>query len=189
MTNQEFLNRLIRLEEEKKRQIRRIEDQFVSDREKLFAAYAEANARFRKSDVIIENHPQYGPVGFTIIRVESYETVNEGTTTYIKYRGRALHSDFTGHNTIYGEPMYETIYDRGDKKVKLLKEPLHVSFVVVTSGGREIPAKTARESIEAARTVLTTTDDSIVRYGVTASGKREQIQRIANVNKYFKKNK
>ena len=84
------------------------------------------------------------------------------------------------------EPRFDCIYDRNESAV-LLTEPLHVSYLIVTSAGREIPAKTCRESIETARRVLTSTDEDIISYGITASGEREEIQRISNVNKYFKK--
>ena len=186
MTNKEFLNRLIRLEQDKKRQISKIEEKFDADKEKLFESYAKANARFKSGDVIMQRHPEYGPVGFTIIRVESMRTINEGTSVYLSYYGRELNSDFTESYSTTWMPRYETIWDRAEDTV-LLPKPLHTSFVIVTSTGREIPAKTCREAIEAARTVLTTTYEDIVRYGVTDSGEREEIQAISNARKYFER--
>lgn len=186
MTNQEFFNRLIRLEQEKKRRIQEIEDAFVGNKKKLFESYAKANSRFKPGDVIMLRHPDYGAVPFTIIRVKSMKTVNEGSSVYISYQGRELHTDFSETYSTSMEPRFNCIYDRNEKAV-LLTGPLHVSYLVVTSAGREIPAKTCRESIETARRVLTSTDEDIVSYGITASGEREEIQRISNVNKYFKK--
>ena len=186
MTNQDLFNGLSRLDAERKRRISEAESKYASDRKALLDAYAKANARFRKGDVIMQLHPNYGPVGFTIIRVGSVETVREGSAVFLMYRGREIYPDFTEGCTVGGEPRYEAICDRRSDAA-LLSKPLYVSFIVVTSSGREIPANTYLESINEARSVLTSTDEDVVRYGVTESGERVEIQQLSNVNKYFRK--
>lgn len=186
MTRQELLNKLTRLEEDKKLQISKIEDKFVEDRLAMLDAYAKANAKFKVGDVIIEYHPLYGPVKFTIIRVESIKAVIEMTSVQIQYKGRELHPDFTESYGVSGCPRYETVSDAHE--IKLLTKPMYESYLVVTASGKEIPEKTYMGTLSTAKSILTSSDEEyVIRYGITESGEREEIQKIPNVNKYFRK--
>lgn len=185
ITTQQLLNQTQRIQETMSREIQMAKDKAETERKKLLDAYAKDNARFKTGEVIMENHPTYGPVSFTIIRVETVSSFLEGTTPVITYRGRELYPDFDEANNIYGSPRFETLHDRGNASdITRLEKPLYTSFTVVNAEGKEFPTTSYRQTIEIARRELTGTKTKyVIRYGITPSGERKEIQKIYNVKK------
>jgi hypothetical protein len=188
MTRQELLNSIIRVEEKLKREIMEAEERAKSAKEDLKKSYAASNAKFKKGDIVLQIHPAYGPVPFTIIRVESISTTIDGTTVVLVYRGREMHPDLTESYGVSGAPRYESIYDYGDKDIRLLTMPMYESYVVVNADGKEFPTKSYIRTLDIARSELASTGtEFVIRYGITASGERQEIQKIPNVSKYFRR--
>lgn len=188
MTRQELLNSTIRVDEMCKREIMEAEERAKSAKEDLKKAYAASNSKFKVGDIVAHIHPSYGPVPFTIIRIESISTLIEGTTVTLVYRGREMRPDLTESYGVSGAPRYESIYDYEGNELRLLTMPMYASYVVVTAEGKEIPCNTYLGSLDAARSALTSTStEFVIRYGITASGERDEIQKIPNINKYLKK--
>ena len=188
MTKQELFSEIRRAESRRDRAIAELQDKCKKDVSAIKERFAKESARFKVGDIIMESHPLYGPVHFTIIRVESFETGIDNGNAFVIYRGRELNPDFAESYGVSGYPRYETIYDDGSHEVKVLTKPLYVSFLVVTASGREIPDKTYVRNLDSSRSILTGTDEEyVIRYGITESGEREEIQKIPNVSKYFRR--
>lgn len=188
MTKVEFFKKLGNIEESRRRRIEEVEQDILTSIDYLKDIYARENARFKAGDIIIDHHPAYGPVPFTIIRVESLKTTIDGRRVYVVYKGRELHPDFTEAYSTSWNPRYETIFDDGSHLVEKIDKPLYTAFVDVTAEGKELPARDYRDSIEVARNELTSTDtEYVIRYGIKEDGTREEIQELTNIRKYFKK--
>lgn len=187
MTKQELFSEIRRAESRRDRAIEELQDKCKKEVSDLREKWAKDNARFKVGDIIMDTHPNYGPVHFTIIKIESFYTDIYDGNVYVVYKGRELDPDLAPTYGVSGYPRYETIYDDG-RKVELLTKPLYVSFLVVTASGREIPDKTYTRNLASAKSVLTGTDEEyVIRYGITESGERKEIQKIYNINKYFKR--
>lgn len=185
MNTQELLDEITRVYVTRRKEIDAANDKAENNKKALLKVFARDNARFKAGEVIMENHPAYGPVPFTIIRVETVSAFLDGKTPVIAYRGRELNPDFTEALTIYSFPRNETINVRPDStEPTLLRTPLYTSFVVINAEGKEFPTKSYRETIEIARRELTgTKTEYVIRYGITPSGARKEIQKIYNVKK------
>lgn len=185
MNTQELLDEITRVHVTLRKEIDAANEKAENNEKALLKVFTRDNARFKAGEVIMENHPAYGPVPFTIIRVETVSAFLEGTTPVITYRGRELNPDFAEANNIYGSPRFETIHDRGNASdITRLEKPLYTSFVVVNAEGKEFPTKSYRETIEIARRELTgTKTEYVIRYGITPSGERKEIQKIYNIKK------
>ena len=185
MNKQELFSEIRRAEGWRDRAIEAANENCKKEVSAFKEQFAKDNARFKVGDIIIKRHPEYGPVPFTIIRVESFGTSICDSTVCVYYNGRELHPDFKESYGVSGNPRYKRIEDDGD--VELLTKPMYVSFVVVTASGREYPSKTYFGTLETSRSILTSTDEEfVIRYGITETGEREEIQKIPNVNKYFR---
>lgn len=185
ITTQQLLNQTRKIQDTMNREIQMAKDRAESERKNLLDAYAKDNARFKAGEVIMENHPAYGPVPFTLIRVETVSAFLEGSTPVITYRGRELNPDFAEAYNVSGSPRFETIHDRGNiSDITRLKKPLYTSFTVVNAEGKEFPTTSYRQTIEIARRELTgTKTEYVIRYGITPSGEMKEIQKIYNVKK------
>lgn len=185
ITTQQLLNQTQRIQDTMNREIQMAKDKAEAERKNLLDAYAKDNARFMAGEVIMENHPAYGPVPFTIIRVETISAFLEGTTPVIAYRGRELNPDFAEAYNISGSPRFETLHDRGNASdITRLENPLYGSFTVVNAEGKEFPTTSYRQTIDIARRELTGTKTKyVIRYGITQSGERKEIQKIYNIKK------
>jgi len=185
ITTQQLLNQTQRIQDTMNREIQMAKDKAETERKKLLDAYADDNARFKAGDVIMENHPAYGPVPFTLIRVETVSAFLEGTTPVIAYRGRELYPDFAEAYSVYGDPRFETLHDRGNASdITRLENALYTSFTVVNAEGKEFHTESYRETFDIARRELTGTKTKyVVRYGITPSGERKEIQKIYNIKK------
>lgn len=183
-TTQQLLNQTQRIQDTMNREIKMAKDKAETERKNLLDAYAKDNARFKAGEVIMENHPTYGPVSFTIIRMETVSAFLEGTTPVITYRGRELYPDFAESYDIYGSPRFETLYDRGNASdITRLEKPLYASYTVVNAEGKEFPTNSYRETFDIARRELTGTKTKyVIRYGITPSGERKEIQKIYNID-------
>lgn len=185
ITTQQLLNQTRKIQDTMNREIQMAKDRAETERKNLLDAYAKDNARFKAGEVIMENHPAYGPVPFTIIRVGTVSAFLEGTTPVIAYHGREIYPDFAEAYNISGSPRFETIYDRGNASdITRLEKPLYTSFTVVNAEGKEFPTTSYRQTLEIARRELTGTKTKyVIRYGITPSGERKEIQKIYNVKK------
>ncbi len=185
ITTQQLLNQTQKIQDTMNREIQMAKDKAETERKNLLGDYAKDNARFKAGEVIMESHPAYGPVPFTIIRVETVSAFLEGTTPVIAYRGRKLYPDFAEAYNISGSPRFETIHDLGNTSdITRLKKPLYTSFTVVNAEEEEFPTKSYRLTLDIARRELTRTKTKyVVRYGITPSGERKEIQKIYNIKK------
>lgn len=65
-----------------------------------------------------------------------------------------------------------------------LEKPLYTSFVIINAEGNEFPTKSYRQTIDIARRELTgTKTEYVIRYSITPSGERKEIQKIYNIKK------
>lgn len=185
MNTQELLDEITRVYVTLRKEIDAANEKAETNKKALLKVFTRDNARFKAGEVIMENHPAYGPVSFTIIRVETVSAFLEGTTPVFTYRGRELNPDFTEAYNIYGSPRFETLHDRGNASdITRLENPLYTSFVVINSEGKEFPTTSYRETLDIARRELTgTKTEYVIRYGITPSGERKEIQKIYNVKK------
>lgn len=185
ITTQQLLNQTRKIQDTMSREIQMAKDRAESERKNLLDAYAKDNARFKAGEVIMENHPAYGPVPFTIIRVGTVSAFLEGTTPVITYHGRELYPDFAEAYNISGSPRFETLRDwENTSDITRLEKPLYTSFAVVNAEGKEFPTKTCRHTLTIARRELAVTKtEYVIRYGITPSGERKEIQKIYNIKK------
>lgn len=185
MNTQELLDEITRVHVTLRKETDAANHKAETNEKALLKVYARDNARFKAGEVIMKNHPTYGPVPFTLIRVETISAFLNGKTPVIAYRGRELNPDFAEAYNVSGSPRFETIHDQGnDSDITRLENPLYTSFVVVNAEGKEFPTTSYRQTIEIARRELTGTKTKyVIRYGITPSGEREEIQKIYNIKK------
>ena len=185
ITTQQLLIQTMRIQDTLNREVQMANDKAETERKKLLDAFAKDNAHFKAGEIIMENHPAYGPVPFTIIRVETVSAFLDGKTPVNAYRGRELNPDFAEAYNVSGSPRFETIHDRGNASdITRLEKPLYTSFVVVNAEGKEFPTTSYRQTIDIARRELAGTKTKyVIRYGITPSGERKEIQKIYNIRK------
>ena len=185
MNTQELINEIKQVHNTLLKEVDAANHKAETKKEELLKAFTKDNARFKVGDVIMENHPAYGPVSFTLIRVDAISAFMEELTPVIRYHGRELYPDFAETYDIYGSPRFQTLYDRGNASdITRLEKPLYASYTVVSAEGKEFPTNSYRETFDIARRELTGTKTKyVVRYGITPSGERKEIQKIYNIKK------
>lgn len=185
MNTQELLDEITRVHVTLRKETDAAKKKAETNEKALLKVFTRDNARFKAGEVIMENHPTYGPVPFTLIRVETVSAFLDGKLPVIAYRGRELNPDFAEAYDIFGSPRFETIHDRGNASdITRLEKPLYTSFVVINAERKEFPTTSYRQTIEIARRELTGTKTKyVVRYGITPSGERKEIQKIYNIKK------